>query len=152
MLLNHLLNTNLTGVCHFYISTPFFLTHFFTTEDTIKIVNEILGRLTMRKSFLLSLVYLSQSKGTHLHQAKSELTEITNMLKNVDLTLGQDSVDGVFDSNINRKLTSQTPPRPVELKSNTESFHDFDLLVNRLMSVCDVNNFTSVTSLVVSSF
>jgi hypothetical protein len=103
-----------------------------------------------RKSFLLSLVYLSQNEGSHLTQAKKELSKILNLLESVDLSLGQEKgAEDVFDPNINRKLTSQTPPRPVELSSENQSFTDFNSLVQRLFSICDVIDFPSVTSLMV---
>lgn len=104
-----------------------------------------------RKSFLLSLVYFSQNEGSHLTQAKNELSKILKRLESVDLSLGQDkTAEEAFDPNINRKLTSQTPPRPVELVSEKQSFADFNALVTRLSSICDVVDFPSVTSLMVS--
>lgn len=117
-------------------------------ESQTKVVKEILNRMETRKSFLLSLVFFSQNEGSHLPQAKKELSKIISLLENVDLTLGQDIPDA-FDPNINRKLTSQTPPRPVELVSEEQSFTDFNLLIQRLLSICDVADFPSVTSLMV---
>ncbi|CEP10292.1 hypothetical protein [Parasitella parasitica] len=127
MLLNHLLNTK--------ISEP--------EKNTVR---AILNRVEIRKSFLMSLVYLSKFEGSFLTSAKLELTRIIGLLQNVDLSLGNEVLDA-FDSNINRKLTSQTPPRPVELSSIEESFKEFNLLIQRLSSICDVNVYPSVNSL-----
>lgn len=66
----------------------------------------------------------------------------------MDLTIGND-VSDAFDPNINRKLTSQTPPRPVELSSLEQSFKEYNLLIQRLHSICDVNDYPSVNSLMV---
>lgn len=120
----------------------------YNLEKQTDVVKEILNRMEIRKSFLLSLVFLSQNEGSHLPQAKKELAKVVCLLKDVDLSLGKDVPDA-FDSNINRKLTSQTPPRPVELASEEQSFTDFRLLIGRLLSICDVVDFPSVTSLMV---
>lgn len=104
--------------------------------------------MELRKSFLLSLVYFSQTEGSHLAQTKTELSKIVELLKDVDTTMGQAYAEA-FDPNINRKLTSQTPPRPVELASEEQSFKEFGLLINRLLLICDVTDFPSVTSLMV---
>ncbi|KAI8072180.1 Mak10 subunit, NatC N-terminal acetyltransferase-domain-containing protein [Gilbertella persicaria] len=106
----------------------------------------LLNRIEIRKSFLLSLIYLSQQEGSHLPQAKKELETIMKLLDKVDLSLAQD-VPEAFDPNISRKLTTQTPPRPVELATESESFKEYGLLIKRLRSICDVVDFTSVTSL-----
>lgn len=116
--------------------------------EQTKIVHQILNRVEMRKSFLFSLVYFSQNEATHLTQAKSELLKITELLKDIDLNLGKDIAEA-FDPNVNRRLTSQTPPRPVELLSGKESFSNFKVLVQKLTSICTVVDFTSVTSLMV---
>lgn len=147
MLLNHLLNTNMSGKIH---DTAHSLRNTLTgyTEEHTKIVRQILNRVEMRKSFLLSLVYFSQNEATHLTQARSELLKITELLKDVDLALGKDIAEA-FDSNINRRLTSQTPPRPVELLSEKESFSNFTVLIQKLTSICTVVDFSSVTSLMV---
>lgn len=102
--------------------------------------------MEIRKSFLLSLVYLSKLEGSYLQTAKSELKKILELLDTVDLTIGNEVADA-FDPNINRKLTSQTPPRPVELSSVEQSFKEYKLLIQRLHSICDVNDYPSVNSL-----
>ncbi|KAI7889085.1 Mak10 subunit, NatC N-terminal acetyltransferase-domain-containing protein [Mucor mucedo] len=106
MLLNHVLNTSLS-------------------EKQTHVVKEILNRMEIRKSFLLSLVFLSQNEGSHLPQAKKELSRVMRLLDSVDLSLGKDVPDA-FDSNINRKLTSQTPPRPNNFASfgSTQPYPD----------------------------
>lgn len=104
--------------------------------------------MEIRKSFLLSLIFFSQNEGSHLPQAKMELLKVVDLLETVDLTLDQEILDA-FDPTINRKLTSQTPPRPVELVSEEQSFKDFKQLIERLLSICDVVDFPSVTSLMV---
>ncbi|KAI9257790.1 Mak10 subunit, NatC N-terminal acetyltransferase-domain-containing protein [Helicostylum pulchrum] len=127
MLLNHLLNTDLS-------------------EEQSKIIKEILNRIEIRKSFLLSLVFFSQVEGTHLSKADKELTKVISLLQDIDLSLGKD-IPEAFDPNVNRKLTSQTPPRPVELVSPEQSYKEFGLLIGRLASICTVVDFPSVTSL-----
>ncbi|KAL7317714.1 N-alpha-acetyltransferase, non-catalitic subunit, variant 2 [Mucor circinelloides] len=127
MLLNHLLNTKISD----------------SEKNTVK---AILSRVEIRKSFLLSLVYLSKLEGSYLQTAKSELKKILELLDTVDLTIGNEVADA-FDPNINRKLTSQTPPRPVELSSVEQSFKEYKLLIQRLHSICDVNDYPSVNSL-----
>ncbi|KAI8643537.1 Mak10 subunit, NatC N-terminal acetyltransferase-domain-containing protein [Parasitella parasitica] len=127
MLLNHLLNTKIS-------------------ESEKNTVRAILNRVEIRRSYLMSLVYLSKLEGSFLPTAKSELTKIIELLQNVDLSIGNE-VSDAFDSNINRKLTSQTPPRPVELSSLEESFKEYALLIQRLSSICDVNDYPSVNSL-----
>lgn len=108
----------------------------------------ILNRVEIRKSFLMSLVYLSKLEGSFLPTAKIELKKIIELLDNVDLTIGND-VSDAFDPNINQKLTSQTPPRPVELSSLEQSFKEYNLLIQRLHSICDANDYPSVNSLMV---
>lgn len=108
----------------------------------------MLKRLQIRKSYLLSLVYFSQADGPLLSQAKTELTNILELLEFIDLSASEE-FSAAFDPNINRKLTSQTPPRPVELPSKEVSFKEYKLLIERLISICDAENYPSVTSLMV---
>ncbi|KAI8885702.1 Mak10-domain-containing protein [Backusella circina FSU 941] len=127
MLLNHLLNT--------------------TSEDK-EMVQAFLDRLQIRKCYLMSLIYFSQKEGSHLSQAKADLNRIMAYAKTYKETIPWgEKVEGAFDPNISRKLTSQTPPRHVELLSEERSFDEFMLLVSRLSSICDVMDFPSVTSL-----
>lgn len=79
------------------------------------------------------------------------MTKVISLLQNIDLSLGKD-IPEAFDPNVNRKLTSQTPPRPVELVSHEQSYKEFGLLIGRLASICTVVDFPSVTSLMVSFF
>ncbi|KAI7907061.1 Mak10 subunit, NatC N-terminal acetyltransferase-domain-containing protein [Cokeromyces recurvatus] len=127
------------------------LKHVLTTElsDEYKnTIRAILNRVEICKSFLLSLTYLSMPEGSHLMQAKNELSKMIKLLDQVDLSLGQEYPEA-FDPNINRKLTSQTPPRPIELASDAESLKEYGLLIKRLLSICSVIEFPSVTSLMV---
>lgn len=91
---------------------------------------------------------MSQNETVHLPQAKIELEKIEKLLKQLDLSQSQD-VKGTFDPNINRHLTSQTPPRPVEIESREESYKKFSLLIQRLLSICDVADYSSILSLMV---
>ncbi|KAI9471887.1 MAG: Mak10 subunit, NatC N-terminal acetyltransferase-domain-containing protein [Benjaminiella poitrasii] len=127
LLLKHLLNTN-------------------TSDTHKKTIEALLNRIEIRTAYLVSLVYLAQAEGSHLSKAKVKLTEIVQLLDQVDLSVGQEYPE-VFDPNINRKLTAQTPPRPIELASDTESFKEFGLLIKRLMSICTVTEYPSITSL-----
>jgi hypothetical protein len=122
--------------------------YFFYLDSEKNTIKAILNRTETRKSFLLSLVYFSQPEGSHLTQTKAELSKILDLLKEVDTSIGQEYAEA-FDPNINCKLTSQTPPRPVELASEEQSFKEFGLLINRLLTICDVADFPSVTSLMV---
>ncbi|ORE06548.1 Mak10-domain-containing protein [Rhizopus microsporus var. microsporus] len=74
-------------------------------------IQALLNRIKIRKSYLLSLIYLSQNEAPHLARAKTELSELAKLLNAVDLSPARE-VKGAFDPNISRKLTSQTPPRP----------------------------------------
>lgn len=112
------------------------------------VLQEILSRMEIRKSYLLSLVYLSQTEASYMSQAKTELNKIVELLSEINLTVSEEFIEA-FDPNINRKLTSQTPPRPVELESVTESFKQYGSLIKRLLSICDAGNYPSITSLMV---
>lgn len=111
-------------------------------------IQALLNRIKIRKSYLLSLIYLSQNEAPHLARAKTELSELAILLNDVDLSPARE-VKGAFDPNISRKLTSQTPPRPVELESKEKSYASFLQLIQRLLSICDVTDYPSVTSLMV---
>ncbi|EIE87740.1 hypothetical protein RO3G_12451 [Rhizopus delemar RA 99-880] len=74
-------------------------------------IEAILNRIEIRKSYLLALIHLSQNDASNLTRAKANLKNVDELLKRVDLSLSKE-VKGAFDPNINRKLTSQTPPRP----------------------------------------
>ncbi|KAL4214340.1 Mak10 subunit, NatC N-terminal acetyltransferase-domain-containing protein [Rhizopus microsporus] len=109
-------------------------------------IQALLNRIKIRKSYLLSLIYLSQNEAPHLARAKTELSELAKLLNDVDLSPAREA-KGAFDPNISRKLTSQTPPRPVELESKEKSYASFSQLIQRLLSICDVTDYPSVTSL-----
>ncbi|KAI9253210.1 Mak10 subunit, NatC N-terminal acetyltransferase-domain-containing protein [Sporodiniella umbellata] len=108
--------------------------------------HSIINRLKIRKSFLLALTHLSQNEPQCLAHAKIELDSINSLLKQTDATSDED-VEGVFDPNINRNLTSQTPPRPVELETKRKSYLILSQIISRLLSICDVVDYTSAISL-----
>ncbi|KAI8380540.1 Mak10 subunit, NatC N-terminal acetyltransferase-domain-containing protein, partial [Choanephora cucurbitarum] len=87
------------------------LNHLIHQSPADTLLTSLLNRVNLRKSFLLSLVYLSQSEGSHIPQARRELDRILEELKGVDLSQFEE-VSNAFDPNISRKLTTQTPPRP----------------------------------------
>ncbi|KAG0189080.1 hypothetical protein DFQ28_003928 [Apophysomyces sp. BC1034] len=108
-------------------------------------------RLQLRRSYLLALSYLSQPQCTHFGKAQEQLEDIVNLLATdgiIRTTLGTGTeVEGAFDPNINRKFTSQAPPRPITLHSDEESYSEFLLVIKRLQSICGAINFSSVRSL-----
>ncbi|KAG1143589.1 hypothetical protein G6F37_006800 [Rhizopus arrhizus] len=109
-------------------------------------IEAILNRIEIRKSYLLALIHLSQNDASNLTRAKANLKNVDELLKRVDLSLSKE-VKGAFDPNINRKLTSQTPPRPVELESKEDSYKKYAQLIHRLLSICDVVDYSSAVSL-----
>ncbi|KAI8146778.1 Mak10 subunit, NatC N-terminal acetyltransferase-domain-containing protein [Fennellomyces sp. T-0311] len=122
----------------------------FTAEALAPLYN----RLLMRKSYLLGLLYLSQPRCSHFVDAKTQFGKVLELLDikedpaAISTTIGKGKeVEGAFDPNINRKLTSQAPPRPIALRSDEESYKDYKELVERLLSICDVTNYSSIGSL-----
>jgi hypothetical protein len=116
--------------------------------DSSPAIEAILNRIEIRKSYLLALIHLSQNDASNLTRAKANLKDVDELLKRVDLSLSKE-VKGAFDPNINRKLTSQTPPRPVELESKEDSYKKYAQLIHRLLSICDVVDYSSAVSLMV---
>src|SRR6478735_5897367 len=98
--------------------------------DSSPAIEAILNRIEIRKSYLLALIHLSQNDASNLTRAKANLKNVDELLKRVDLSLSKE-VKGAFDPNINRKLTSQTPPRPVELESKEDSYKKYAQLIHR---------------------
>ncbi|KAL0075348.1 Mak10 subunit, NatC N-terminal acetyltransferase-domain-containing protein [Phycomyces blakesleeanus] len=119
----------------------------------IKDLKGIVNRLQARKEFLVGLVYLSQPHCSHFSQARAELRNLLDILRSsepdsIRKTMRCDHVlEGAFDPNINRKLVSQAPPRPIILHSDEESYDNLILLVERLESICNVPEFPSTGSL-----
>ncbi|KAI9305646.1 Mak10 subunit, NatC N-terminal acetyltransferase-domain-containing protein [Cunninghamella echinulata] len=121
----------------------------------------IYERLSLRKSFLQALIYFEQPRCSHIHQVKKSLNEIMALLDNnsnktkdpaITILGSLDSgveIEGAFDPNINRKLTTQSPPRSVSLPSSQKTYDDFLKLIQRLESICNIIKFPSVTSLMV---
>ncbi|KAI9025354.1 Mak10 subunit, NatC N-terminal acetyltransferase-domain-containing protein [Phycomyces nitens] len=114
----------------------------------------ILHRLEARKAFLVGLVYLSQPHCSHFSQARAELRNLLDILRSsspdsIRKTMRPDYVlEGAFDPNVNRKLVSQAPPRPIILHSDEESYDNFVALAERLESICSVPEFPSTGSLI----
>ncbi|KAI8084806.1 Mak10 subunit, NatC N-terminal acetyltransferase-domain-containing protein [Halteromyces radiatus] len=116
----------------------------------------IYQRLNARKQFLQSLIYLAQPQCSHINEAQTMLKKLAESLDEEtakdstsilgSLNLGSE-VKGAFDPNINRKLTSQAPPRTVSLKSHQQSYLEFSQTIQRLESICAITNFSSVASL-----
>ncbi|KAI9245695.1 Mak10 subunit, NatC N-terminal acetyltransferase-domain-containing protein [Phascolomyces articulosus] len=128
-----------------------------TGEQTQFPVDELAplyNRLFMRKSYLFGLLYASHAQCTYLPHAKAEFENILQLLNvkedclSISATIGKGIVvEGAFDPNINRKLTAQAPPRPITLPSDEESYTHFRELVERMVSICGVNQYPSIISL-----
>ncbi|ORY95835.1 Mak10 subunit, NatC N-terminal acetyltransferase-domain-containing protein [Syncephalastrum racemosum] len=111
-------------------------------------------RLEARKCYSFALIYLAQPQCTHLNEAKLELEKVLDLIRGdsheagIAKTVGTGTpVEGAFDENINRKLTSQAPPRPIRLESDEESLKRYQDILERLCVVCDVTKYPSVSSL-----
>lgn len=102
----------------------------------------------MRYSYLMSFICLSQDGVTYLPQARIELKRVAQALKDIDLTIN-DVYPDAFDPHINRKLTTQAPPRTVQLPSETQSFENYNLLIERLLSICSIVEYPNTNSLMV---
>ncbi|KAI8575663.1 hypothetical protein K450DRAFT_260574 [Umbelopsis ramanniana AG] len=121
--------------------------------ENLAVFEGLLNRLYARKHYLLAHMYFSQPKCEWYHKADSELQELTKLLTSKDAgsilntqNLGKE-VDGAFDENINRILTSQTPPRPIILPTQAEALESFVHLSSRLTSLCSIVDYQSVASL-----
>ncbi|KAJ8652271.1 hypothetical protein O0I10_012127 [Lichtheimia ornata] len=121
--------------------------------DNNPITNSLVNRLVMRRSYFLALTYLAQPRCQGLSPAHAELDKVLSLLKATDdeavsMTIGKgEPVEGAFDPNINRKLTSQAPPRPITLQTEEEAYKSYRELIERLQLVCSVTNYPSVRSL-----
>ncbi|KAI8065688.1 Mak10 subunit, NatC N-terminal acetyltransferase-domain-containing protein [Gongronella butleri] len=102
-------------------------------------------RLTVRQHFLKALMFLAQPRCSHIKQVSDNLHQILE--KPFDCLDKGDPVHGAFDPNINRKLTSQAPPRSVSLPSHTDAYNQFIRLIRRLHDICSITTFPSVASL-----
>lgn len=114
------------------------------------VIEAIYQRLLSRQLFLQSLLYLAQPQCTHVNEAQKTLTQLHQHLDPASiilatLDLGQE-VKGAFDPNINRKLTSQAPPRTVSLQTHQQSYEEFLQITKRLESICTISRFLSVSA------
>ncbi|CAG8530810.1 20672_t:CDS:10, partial [Racocetra persica] len=75
-----------------------------------------------------------------LNGSKGEI----NINNTLDLGI---EVEGAFDPLINRKLISQTPPRPIRLLSIQESIDEMLNMFKSLNSICEIIDYKSATSL-----
>ncbi|ORZ16313.1 Mak10 subunit, NatC N-terminal acetyltransferase-domain-containing protein [Absidia repens] len=118
------------------------------------VLSALYKRLLLRQQ---TLMYLRQLQCRHVDDALSTLTKVGDLLDDSitktpasifgTLKLGQ-PVAGAFDPNINRKLTSQAPPRAVTLQSHQESYEAFLQIVRRLESICTITKISSASSLI----
>ncbi|CAI2175218.1 15106_t:CDS:10 [Funneliformis geosporum] len=99
------------------------------------------------------LICMSQSRcqqypqaQRHLNMSIQLLNEIKDELNNNCFGLGID-VTGAFDPLINRKLVSQTPPRPTQLLTMQESVDEMMNMLKSLNSTCEIIEYKSATSL-----
>ncbi|CAM0138013.1 unnamed protein product [Umbelopsis sp. WA50703] len=106
-----------------------------------------------RKHYLLAHTYLAQVQCEWFNKADLELQALDKMLHAKDEGSIQSTqgigkvVDDAFDENINRILTSQTPPRPIILPSHQEALESLVNLTTRLASLCTIVNYKTATSL-----
>jgi hypothetical protein len=85
-----------------------------------------------------------------VNEAQKTLTQLNQHLNPTSiilttLDLGQE-VKGAFDPNINRKLTSQAPPRTVSLQTHQQSYEGFLQITKRLESICAISRFLSLSA------
>ncbi|CAG8633316.1 6278_t:CDS:10, partial [Acaulospora morrowiae] len=119
-----------------------------------EIIRALQVRLLLRKSFLLALVHMSQPCCQQYPQAQRQLTVCMQLLNgtkdeigiNHTLNLGIE-VEGAFDPLINRKLVSQTPPRPIRLFTMQESIDEMLNIFQSLSATCRIIDYKSATSL-----
>ncbi|PKC15017.1 Mak10-domain-containing protein [Rhizophagus irregularis] len=122
-------------------------------HDCENVIRAILSRLHLRKSFLLVLLHMSQSHCQQYLQAQRHLNTSMQLLNGIKegasincLNLGVD-VSGAFDPLINRKLVSQTPPRPIRLLTMQESINEMMNMLKSINATCEIINYKSATSL-----
>ncbi|KAF7723308.1 hypothetical protein EC973_002105 [Apophysomyces ossiformis] len=121
-------------------------------QSTVAVdLKPILRRLQLRRCYLLVLIYMSQAQCSHFAKAEEQLEEIIGLLTAdgiIQSTIDKGiEVEGAFDPSINRKFTSQAPPRPITLHSDKESYDEFLLIIKRLQSICGAIKFSSVRCL-----
>ncbi|KAI9282160.1 Mak10 subunit, NatC N-terminal acetyltransferase-domain-containing protein [Sporodiniella umbellata] len=107
----------------------------------------VLCRVAMRRSYLLALMYMSRNKASHLLQSKNEWVHALQMAS--QLSFSDHTTKDAFDSNISRKLSAYTPPRPASLDTKAKAYQKYRQMIYRLISLCDILNYTSVVSLLV---
>ncbi|RIB12107.1 Mak10 subunit, NatC N-terminal acetyltransferase-domain-containing protein [Gigaspora rosea] len=123
-------------------------------EKSESIIHAIVSRLSLRKSFLLILMHMSQPRCLQYTQAQSQISIAMKLLNGsqseISVNNTQDlgvEVEGAFDPLINRKLISQTPPRPIRLLSLQESIDEMLNMFKSLNSICEIIDYKSATSL-----
>ncbi|KAG9292267.1 hypothetical protein G9A89_009079 [Geosiphon pyriformis] len=124
-------------------------------ENCDALIQALQCRLRLRKSFLLALFHLSQPRCQHYASAQKELITTLQILTGTKsepgikdtINLGLE-VEGAFDPLINRKLVSQTPPRPIRLLSMQESLDQMLNLLQNTHSICGIIDYKSVDILI----
>ncbi|CAG8575686.1 7899_t:CDS:10 [Diversispora eburnea] len=122
------------------------------SEDIIRALQ---SRLLLRKSFLLALMHMAQPINQQYSQAQHHLPICLQLLNDskgdgicvsntIDLGV---EVEGAFDPLINRKLVSQTPPRPIRLLSMQEAIDELKNMLKNLIEICNIIDYKSATSL-----
>ncbi|CAO3658996.1 unnamed protein product [Umbelopsis vinacea] len=119
----------------------------------ITVLDGLHNRLYARKNYLLAHTYLAQPQCEWYNKAETELQQLTKLLLSTETgsikntqNLGKE-VEDAFDENINRMLTSQTPPRPIILPSHQEALDFLVNLSHRMKSLCSIVGYQSVASL-----
>ncbi|CAG8537610.1 13125_t:CDS:10 [Ambispora gerdemannii] len=108
------------------------------------------SRLRLRKSFLLALIHLAKPRCQQYTESQKHLLTTLQILTGTNdepgikdtIELGVD-VDGAFDPLINRKLVSQTPPRPIRLLTMQQSLEEIDNLLKNTLLICGVIEYKS---------
>ncbi|CAG8812464.1 4775_t:CDS:10, partial [Gigaspora margarita] len=105
-------------------------------EQNESIIHAIVSRLSLRKA--------TQS------QISIAMKLLNGSQNEISVNNTQDlgvEVEGAFDPLINRKLISQTPPRPIRLLSLQESIDEMLNMFKSLNSICEIIDYKSATSL-----
>ncbi|CAG8769576.1 460_t:CDS:2, partial [Acaulospora colombiana] len=100
------------------------------------------------------LIHMSRPRCQQYAQAQQQLVICTQLLNGSKdeigvkqtLDLGVE-VEGAFDPLINRKLISQTPPRPIRLFTIQESIDEMTNILQSLNATCGIIDYKSATSL-----
>ncbi|CAG8513798.1 12767_t:CDS:10 [Ambispora leptoticha] len=108
------------------------------------------SRLQLRKSFLLALIHLAKPRCQQYTESQRHLLTTLQILNGTNsepgikstIELGVD-VDGAFDPLINRKLVSQTPPRPIRLLTMQQSLEELNNLLENTLLICGITEYKS---------